>query len=266
MAYRERKGEAARPFSKSQIRKLGSRLRNAEVPSKEDVAAYIAWSQGFEPPLSEMEVKVRGIAEHCRPSGEYQISARIKQVSSVRAKLIRQRTSLSDLEDIAGCRVVLPRLSDVDRFIVKCAELNVTRTRDDREESHNGYRAVHFTLRGESGLPVELQVRTRIQHAWAQMVERAAASEGMDVKYGGGPGDIRELLHLFSKLVRLTDLRDYEAQAGAAFVDAISGHVSDDQVQQAEGLLDNVTTDVIDQERSLLRLWTTLFSETGAET
>lgn len=258
--------DIAQTLSKNQIRKLGSRLRNADVPSKEDVSLYIAWSEGFEPALSEVEDKVRGIAASAWDTADFRMSTRIKQISSVRAKLIRQRTSLSDLEDIAGCRVVLRALSDVDRFILLCARLPVTRTRDYRAGSRNGYRAVHLTVSGEDGHAVELQIRTQIQHAWAQLTERAAASVDMDIKYGGGPADIRDLLLLFSKVVRLTDLRDYEIRAGAAFRDLIAGRVSDVQLEEFRGYLDKQATGAQEQEASFLELWATMFTETGVET
>ncbi len=264
MAYCGVMNDAPHTFSKNQIRKLGSRLRNAEVPSQEDVSAYILWSQGFGPSLSEIEAKVREIAERGPASDDFQISARIKQISSVRAKLIRQRTSLSDLEDIAGCRVILPSLTEVDQFILQCAKLTVTRTRDYRSDSNNGYRAVHLTLKSGDGHAVELQIRTRIQHAWAQLTERAAASEGIEVKYGGGPNEIHVLLDSFSKMVRLTDLRNYELMAGVIFEDIVADQIDDAQLQVVRSYRETLEADVAEQEASLIRLWATLFPEPGA--
>lgn len=255
--------DAPRTFSKNQIRKLGSRLRNAEIPFEQDVSAYIAWSQGFRAALDEVEGTVKTRIGDLAQERGYEFSARIKQISSARAKLIRQRTSLSDLEDIAGCRVIVPALVDVEHVALECAKLDVTRTRDYRDRDRNGYRAVHLTLRASDGNLVELQVRTRIQHGWAQLTERAAAIAGTEVKYGGGPNDIRVLLDSFSKMVRLTDLRGYELKAGAVFEDIITGQVDDAELQAVQTYRETLEANVTEQEASLLRLWATLFVEPG---
>ena len=255
--------DSSRPISKNQIRRLGSRLRNAEVPSEEDVFAYIAWSQGFRAALDEVEGAVRTQVRHLAQERGYEFSARIKQIASARAKLIRQRTSLSDVEDIAGCRVIVPALVDVEHVTLECAKLDVTRTRDYRDKERNGYRAVHLTLRASDGNLVELQIRTRIQHGWAQLTERAAAVAGIEVKYGGGPSDIRTLLDIFSKMVRLTDLRDYDLRAGAVFEDIVAGQVDDAELRAVQSYREKLEADVTEQEASLLRLWATLFTEPG---
>ena len=266
MAYRGVMSDPSRNFSKNQIRKLGSRLRNADVPAEADVTDYIHWSQGFGAALSEIEARVRESAERELASDSFQISARIKQISSVRAKLIRQRTSLSDLEDIAGCRVILPSLVEVDQFILQCAKLAVTRTRDSRADSNNGYRAVHLTLRSEDQHAVELQIRTRIQHAWAQLTERAAASRGIEVKYGGGPNEIRHMLASFSKMVRFVDLANVSLGMSEIVEDVMadSGDVKGLESTRNSGR--TAEARLTEFEASLISMWANLFPEPGAET
>ncbi|MCY3839335.1 MAG: hypothetical protein OXH09_11955, partial [Gammaproteobacteria bacterium] len=167
----------------------------------------------------------------------------------------------SDLEDIAGCRVIVPSLVDVEHVTLECAKLDVTRARDYRDSDRNGYRAVHLTIRASDGNLVELQIRTRIQHGWAQLTERAAAIAGIEVKYGGGPDDIRALLDSFSKMVRLTDLRDYELRAGAVFEEIVAGQVDDLELEAVRSYREQIEVNATEQEASLLRLWATLFPE-----
>lgn len=250
-----------RGFSKNQIRKLGSRLRNSDVPSQEDASAYILWSQGFGPALSEVEAKIRNVAEREPLSGNFQISARIKQISSVRAKLVRQRTSLSDLEDIAGCRIILPSSSDVERIILQCARLPITRARDYREHSNNGYRAVHFTVRSDDGHAVELQVRTRIEHAWAQLAERAAAMAGMEVKYGGGPKDVRELLDNFSTTVRFMDVARQSLALTPIFEQMLLESGEPDSYEERRRAWHDVEALLSKHEEEMIAHWATLFAE-----
>jgi ppGpp synthetase/RelA/SpoT-type nucleotidyltranferase len=49
--------------------------------------------------------------------------------------------------------------------------------------------------------PVEIQLRTELQHTWAELSEKLADAVGIDTKYGGGPSAIRERLDLYSELV-----------------------------------------------------------------
>jgi Region found in RelA / SpoT proteins len=59
----------------------------------------------------------------------------------------------------------------------------------DRRTDHSfGYRAVHVVAY-VSRLPVEIQVRTDLQHRWAEVVERLADQWGRGLRYGLGPED-----------------------------------------------------------------------------
>src|SRR6266704_1936073 len=62
---------------------------------------------------------------------------------------------LTQIQDIAGCRIVTPDI--IDR----------------RDTPSHGYRAVHVIVR-HSGKLVEIQVRTALQHLWAELSEKLA--------------------------------------------------------------------------------------------
>ena len=49
--------------------------------------------------------------------------------------------------------------------------------------------------------PVEIQVRTELQHLWAQLSERLSDARGSAIKYGGGDPDIRQRLSEMSDLI-----------------------------------------------------------------
>jgi hypothetical protein len=49
--------------------------------------------------------------------------------------------------------------------------------------------------------PIEIQVRTTAQHGWAEYSEALDRLSGGDVKYGGGPADVRESLDRLSLIV-----------------------------------------------------------------
>lgn len=69
---------------------------------------------------------------------------------------------------------------------------------DRRREPSHGYRAVHIIVTVLEK-PIEIQVRTEIQHFWAQLSEKLSDLLDPAIKYGGGEPEIREILSSLSK-------------------------------------------------------------------
>ncbi|MDZ7727971.1 MAG: RelA/SpoT domain-containing protein [Dehalococcoidia bacterium] len=108
--------------------------------------------------------KLRG--RQGRPGG------RLKTLESTVAKLRRGTFRLSQVHDVAGVRVVLGDLSAQEEAVQSLASRYPgSRLLDYREQSQNGYRAVHLV---EAGAPVEIQLRTARQDMWANLCEEAA--------------------------------------------------------------------------------------------
>ena len=213
-------------YSKAGIDRLGTRLRDSEPPDPADVAAYIEWSATFEEPLRATLDIVDAACERAGVSLNEKTS-RIKQLYSIVAKLRRGHPRLSSIDDIAGCRAVVPREADVNALVLQLATAQVKRVRDYRERDRNGYRAVHLTLVNDVGQAVEFQLRTEIQHVWAGLSERRAAIVGHEVKYGGGPPEEQDHLRQLSEIGRRLDLwqvsldarRDMLQSGGMAHID-----------------------------------------------
>ena len=109
-------------------------------------------------------------------------------------KLRRSRTDLSRLEDIAGCRIVLPTMIEQQQVLDRIrGAWEVMRERDYQVTPRDGYRALHVVVRVQ-GRPVEVQVRTLLEDAWANASEALARSVDPEIKYGGGPSAAREIL------------------------------------------------------------------------
>jgi len=195
-------------YSKSEIDRIGDRLRDEQVES-EILVKLDAYRESFEPAYQEVVSRIREelkIAPTGRPG---------KSIPSILHKLNRESIRLSQMQDIAGCRIVVVDIPDQDEVLRLLGRLfGDARTIDRRIRPSHGYRAVHVVAR-IAGLPVEIQVRTDLQHLWAEYSEMMADAVDKDVKYGEGPVELRELLASAARLVQ--DLESIPATAELAW-------------------------------------------------
>jgi hypothetical protein len=134
----------------------------------------------------------------------------LKTVEAITAKLVRSKTRLATMQDIAGTRIVVPTLEIQDAITTVVLERFRNKdgyvAKDTRENGDDyGYRAVHAvaTLDGRFA---EVQIRTVHQDVWAQLVERTDKMLNTDLKHGRGPADWLEWLLELSDALRQRDL------------------------------------------------------------
>jgi ppGpp synthetase/RelA/SpoT-type nucleotidyltranferase len=146
-------------------------------------------------------------------------AARLKRMTSIRKKLIRYPSlNLNQIQDIAGCRIILPSISDVHTFNRRFFDHNPHTIRGIDPYIENpksdGYRTHHIKLEFKSqtddaahhnGRRIELQVRTRLQHAWATAVEAVGLFRNEDMKAGQGDPDWLRLFELMSSEFAATE-------------------------------------------------------------
>jgi putative GTP pyrophosphokinase len=182
-------------LSRTQIDKLGDRLTQGDAPSADDLVALNAYELLFEVAQIAVVRRVRestGLVPSVRP---------LKTSGSIVAKLRRQSTRLSTIQDIAGCRLTVDDIREENSVTSRIQKAFASaRIQDLRKTPHHGYRAVHIIVRADDRR-VEIQVRTHLQHLWAQLSEKLADRLGPDVKYGGGPDSVRQALLSLSSLV-----------------------------------------------------------------
>jgi len=169
------------PVSKKDLDRLGDRLRDAAVPSEEDLRLWGLVRPHFLAALDEVRSVLAGLGLHA--------SVREKNRETLVDKLRRERDMrLSRVQDVVGARVVLDTdLAGQDAWVVRLLErFPEHRVRDRRREPSHGYRAVHVVVRVD-GLPVEIQVRTTWQDRWAQAMEHLGDCWGRAIRYGGEP-------------------------------------------------------------------------------
>lgn len=124
-----------------------------------------------------------------------------KSTPSIIDKLRRETTRLSQMQDIAGCRVIVADAVAQDQVVATIVHAFDRSTAVDRRKmpSH-GYRAVHI-IAFVDGRPVEIQVRTELQHAWAELSEKLSDRFGPGIKYGDGNDGILRPLRAWSEQV-----------------------------------------------------------------
>ena len=174
--------------TRSQVRRAGERLRKHKTVSAADRQIYSDYRDTFAEPLREVAEKIGSFA------ADAPVQSRLKRFETVVEKLRRSTSDLSRLEDIAGCRVVLPTITEQQQVLDSIRRTwDVVRERDYQATPRDGYRARHIVVRAQ-GRPVEVQVRTLWEDMWANASEALAKSIDPEIKYGGGPPDVRRAL------------------------------------------------------------------------
>ena len=145
-----------------------------------------------------------------------QITHRIKTVESIMGKLIRKPDlypNIYELRDILGLRAICYILSDVDLVAERITgyfRVDWTRSKDKREiidASSFSYLSVHFICalpeeEGElSNLWFEIQIRTMLQHCWAEIEHDLGYKSEIEV-----PRKIRRNFSRASSLLETTDI------------------------------------------------------------
>lgn len=160
---------------------------------------------------------------------------RIKRVESIISKLSRfPNTSLVTMEDLAGCRCILSSRQSIPRLVESIKRrLNVTRTRDYITDTPDtGYKSYHITIQdnNNSKLKIEIQLRSRVHHNWATLVEITDQVLGTKIKENHDIPDLIEFHKIFSKneseittqdkrrLLKIADKYDYVSRIGQLFI------------------------------------------------
>ena len=157
------------------------------------------------------------------------IESRVKTESSLEGKLELKGSkyqSLKDLTDILGLRVITFYIDDVDKVASALERLFVIDWENsiDKRKAHEidsfGYLSLHYIC----SLPdfpyrFEVQMRTLLQHAWANMNHDTGYKSGVEIpiRYRRSMSRLAGMLELvdeeFSKM--RTELTDYRRQVQA---------------------------------------------------
>lgn len=186
-------------LSKGQINRAGELLRawrvgecmfdEAEVGAALDVLEAFRRRFSTTQVLARVRIGAETMARRRVPAVE--VVQRTKRAERIIGKLAREPSmQLSRMEDVVGCRLVVPTLGDLREVVARLEDRwadDIVRVRDYVvEPKATGYRGYHLVVRRDD-LPVEVQVRTRNQHYWAVSVEGEEVRTGAPLKDGRGP-------------------------------------------------------------------------------
>lgn len=161
-------------------------------------------------PMSRVTTSVRYWVRAVTNDNQLRPSQRHKRMNRIINKLHRfPRMRLSQMEDIGGCRVVLPALDQV----YGVAERVQARWREAQvidyiaEPRPSGYRAMHLIERRDGRL-IEVQLRTQRQDQWAVAVESwapPAVSFNLKDEPDSAPRAVRRYFEVAGEVLALAD-------------------------------------------------------------
>ena len=193
-------------LSRTQVDRAGEALRTWTLegrpagPTEQDASRVVnAYRSEFKSPL---RLVVMGLRSAVRTTGvEVVVAERLKRQPRLVGKLIRfPTTRLTQIQDIAGCRAVLPSLAAVNEVrhrIERQKSEIVTITDYNSTPRSSGYRAVHIVVSRDGAL-VEIQLRTANQQRWAMLVEDLDAAYNLRLKDEKGPEEVLEYLRVYA--------------------------------------------------------------------
>jgi ppGpp synthetase/RelA/SpoT-type nucleotidyltranferase len=181
----------ATKLSKNQVDRLGDRLRQGHI-TEADLRLLDHYRRSF---TEAYEVVVDAIRNELglEPTGRP-----AKSTTSISDKLRRESIRLSQIQDIAGCRLIVADIAAQDSVVQSLTSLfEHTVVSDRRRKPSHGYRAVHVIVNAQGRL-IEIQVRTELQQLWAELSEKFSDILDPALKYGRGDEDFQTELTALS--------------------------------------------------------------------
>jgi len=211
--------------SKSRVNRAGDNVRGG-VATQDDLRVIDEWRAAHRAVLNTFQAILR---KRVRGKG-VTVAQRHKRKRTIFEKLVRfPSMSLSRMDDVAGCRLIFKKPKDLYAFRDSFLRARFRHKRRNASESdkydyikgpkETGYRGVHDVYeydvnstvgRAQTGLYVEIQYRTLVQHAWATAVEVIGFITESQPKFQRGDTRFAHAMALASEVLA----RAHEGQKG----------------------------------------------------
>lgn len=203
------KGYVVPAFSADDVRSAGEILRRLN-PSQvtligidqESWARNILdnWKAAHAFPLNTLHMALKSYARQVTGNPNALTVSRIKRVNSILGKLWgNHQVDLVNMQDIGGCRAIVDSIAQVMEIRRRHIEGHARHKLRKKNGENNyiekpnkrGYRSLHLIYEYEgsksyTGMPIEIQIRTKVQHMWATANEVAGTMRGEKFKNGHG--------------------------------------------------------------------------------
>jgi putative GTP pyrophosphokinase len=201
-------------ISKGNLNKIGEKLRLGNHLTLDEVLAFNAWRNSHSHVMNGFQAMLRA-----RTRGKNIVVAqRHKRRLTIVDKLSREsKMQLARMDDIAGIRLIFENVSDLYEFresFLKSRHKHHQKSEIDKYDyvkkpKFTGYRGVHdiysyYSRAADSsvanGLMIEIQYRTKIQHAWATANEIVTMTTQNRTKFAVGDERYLEFFKIVSEI------------------------------------------------------------------
>lgn len=188
-------------FSRKQVSKAGQILLDADATAEKIIVALAIlshWRSCHAYPINTFQATLRSRLK--KVSRGALVAQRLKRTPSIIKKLqLNPGMQMARMQDIGGLRAVVENLSQVrklqDLYTNGALSHELIGTDDYiANPKKSGYRSLHLIYKYKNlhnpiydGLCLELQIRTKLQHAWATAVETIGTFLDQALKSSEGP-------------------------------------------------------------------------------
>lgn len=207
-------------YSREEVNKAGKRVSALSGTPDELVHAFNVidnWRSSHSYPLDTLYTTLKRRAS--KVSSKSFTAQRIKRLASIALKLIKEKDmKLSQMQDIGGCRAILPSIPHVyalrNAYFSKPVSHKFAGEKDYiSTPKETGYRGIHLKYRfagtarsaAYDQLKIEMQLRTSLQHKWATAVEAAGTFTNAALKSNQGK---KEWLRFFALMSSVFAIRE----------------------------------------------------------
>jgi ppGpp synthetase/RelA/SpoT-type nucleotidyltranferase len=187
-------------YSLSAVKRAGKALRDGCTTwdqLEESEAIFENWQACHSHPMTWFYESLSQRAETL--SRLTNVVHRRKRLDAIIAKLKKYpNMQLTTMQDIAGCRAIVKEAHEIDALVATCKQQWLNHKLYDDSDDYmacpqpTGYRGIHLIYKFQSddksfdGRFVEVQFRSRWQHAWATAVEIVDLFQKQTLKAGTG--------------------------------------------------------------------------------